>query len=231
MNLNYSKRFVVIAVLFVVCLITSNFFVPRLWHVVGDLHLTAAVLIFPISYILNDCITEVYGFKKAQFIIWMGFGLSAFVAIASALACSLPLPLNGTDGTAQSFNKVFGQVPITVIGSLAAFLVGSTVNAFIVSKMKVTTKGKGFGWRAILSTIGGETIDSAIFFPIAFGGVVASGGMTWGSLGLMALTQILVKTGYEVIILPVTTLVVKHLKKVEGIDTYDTDEKYNPFKI
>lgn len=231
MNNNFSKRFVVIAVLFVVCLITSNFFVPRLWHVFGDLHLTAAVLIFPISYILNDCITEVYGFKKAQLIIWMGFGVSTFIALMSALACALPLPTNGTTSTAESFNKVFAQVPVTVIASLAAFLVGSTVNALIVSKMKVATKGKGFGWRAILSTIGGETIDSAIFFPIAFGGVVASSGMTWGELGIMALTQILVKTGYEVVILPVTTLIVNHLKKSEGIDTYDTNEKYNPFKI
>lgn len=157
--------------------------------------------------------------------------MSAFIALMSALACALPLPTNGTTATAESFNNVFAQVPITVIASLAAFLVGSTVNALIVSKMKVATKGKGFGWRAILSTIGGETIDSAIFFPIAFGGVVAAGHMSVSSLILMALTQVLVKTGYEVVILPVTTMIVKHLKKIEGIDTYDTDEKYNPFNI
>ncbi len=231
MNNTYSKRFVVIAVLFVTCLITSNFFVPRLWHVFGDLHLTAAVLIFPISYILNDCITEVYGFKKAQLIIWIGFGVSVFVALMSALACALPLPTNGTITTAESFNNVFAQVPVTVIASLAAFLVGSTVNALIVSKMKVATNGKGFGWRAIISTIGGETIDSAIFFPIAFGGAIAAGQMSIRGLILMALTQILVKTGYEVVILPVTTMVVKLLKKKEGIDTYDVNESYNPFKI
>lgn len=231
MNNTHSKRFVIIAVLFVTCLITSNFFVPRLWHVFGDLHLTAAVLIFPISYILNDCITEVYGFKKAQLIIWIGFGLSAFVALMSALACALPLPTNGTVTTAEAFNNVFAQVPVTVIASLAAFLVGSTVNAFIVSKMKVATKGRGFGWRAIISTIGGETIDSFIFFPIAFGSAVVAGYMSAGQLALMALTQVIVKTGYEVVILPVTTMVVNRLKKREGIDTYDTDVSYNPFKI
>ena len=113
-----------------------------------------------------------------------------------------------------------------MIGSLLAFIAGSTVNAWIMSKMKVATKGKGFGWRAIISTIGGEATDSLIFFPIAFGGMLPFGAV----INLM-FTQVVAKTLYEIIILPVTSWVVRKVKAYEGIDTYDNNISYNPFKV
>ena len=127
---------------------------------------------------------------------------------------------------AESFNSLFGLVPRSMIGSLLAFIAGSTVNAWIMSKMKVATKGKGFGWRAIISTIGGEATDSLIFFPIAFGGMLPFGAV----INLM-FTQVVAKTLYEIIILPVTSWVVRKVKAYEGIDTYDNNISYNPFKV
>ena len=215
------------AVALTACLITSNFFVPRLWHVAGHLQLSGAVLLFPVTYILNDCVTEVYGYRKARFVIWMAFVLSAFVAIMSQLVCWLPAPLQeDSRPVAESFNSLFAMVPRTTVASLFAFFVGSTVNAWIMSRMKVSSRGKGFGWRAILSSVGGEAADSLIFFPVVF----------WGVLTLpvalqLAVTQICAKVLYEIIILPVTTWFVRRVKQVEGIDVIDDGVSYNPFKI
>ena len=215
------------AVALTACLITSNFFVPRLWHVAGHLQLSGAVLLFPVTYILNDCVTEVYGYRKARFVIWMAFVLSAFVAIMSQLVCWLPAPLQeDSRPVAESFNSLFAMVPRTTVASLFAFFVGSTVNAWIMSRMKVSSRGKGFCWRAILSSVGGEDADSLIFFPVVF----------WGVLTLpvalqLAVTQICAKVLYEIIILPVTTWFVRRVKQVEGIDVIDDGVSYNPFKI
>lgn len=215
------------AVALTACLITSNFFVPRLWHVAGHLQLSGAVLLFPVTYILNDCITEVYGYRKARFVIWMAFVLSAFVAIMAQLVCWLPAPLQeDSRPVAESFNSLFAMVPRTTVASLFAFFVGSTVNAWIMSRMKVASRGKGFGWRAILSSLGGEAADSLIFFPVVF----------WGVLSLpvalqLAVTQVCAKVLYEIIILPLTTWVVRSVKQVEGIDVIDDSVSYNPFKI
>lgn len=223
-----SVTYVLMSVTFCVCLVVSNIFIPRLWQV-GSLpvQLTGAVLLFPISYILNDCLTEVYGYRKARLTIWIGFAMCLFVSLASFAATKLPLPMYADSyPAAESFNSLFGLVPRSMIGSLLAFIAGSTVNAWIMSRMKVATKGKGFGWRTIVSTVGGEATDSLIFFPIAFGGMLPFGAV----INLM-LTQVAAKTIYEIVILPVTSWVVKKVKAHEGIDTYDSDISYNPFKI
>ena len=169
-----SAIFVVLAVVFCVCLITSNLFVPRLWRVGNtQLQLSAAVIIFPISYIINDLLTEVYGFRRAMQVIWMGFALSAFVAVAAHIVTILPAPLyDDSQAVANSFNQLFGLIPRTTVASLIAFILGSHINAWVMSSMKVATKGKGFGWRAILSTIAGEFSDSIIFYPLAFLGTM-----------------------------------------------------------
>ncbi|MBR1538931.1 MAG: queuosine precursor transporter [Bacteroidales bacterium] len=221
-----STTFVWLAVTFCVCLVVSNLFVPRLWQVGRlPLQLSGAVVIFPISYIINDLLTEVYGYRKAMFVIWMGFLLSAFVAVAAQLVSWLPAPVYPeSQSVAESFNKLFGLVPRTTIASLLAFILGSQMNAWVMSKMKVATQGKGFGWRAILSTIAGELSDSVIFYPLAFAGV-----MPLEAILSIILTQVTVKTLYEVLILPVTSLIAKRLKKAEGIDTYDYNISYNPF--
>ncbi len=224
----FSTRFLVMTVLFIVCLITSNIFVPRIWQVGhSSLQLSGAVILFPISYILNDCITEVYGYSKARFVIWLAFVMSAFVAVASALVCLLPEPIEpGSKQVASSFNQLFSMVPRTTIASLLAFLIGSNANAFIVSKMKVLTRGRGFGGRAILSSVGGELLDSCIFYPLAFWGMMSA-----QTILSIIFTQVVVKTAYEIVILPVTTKVVAYLKQKEGVDTYDENISYNPFKL
>lgn len=184
-------------------------------------------MIFPVSYIINDCLTEVYGYKKARLVIWMGFILSIFVALMSQLVCILPDPMYPDNlEVANSFNSLFGLVPRTTIASLLAFFFGSTVNAWVMSRMKLASDGKRFGWRAILSSVAGEMADSLIFFPVVFLGVMPVGGI----INIM-ITQVIVKTLYEVVILPVTARVVKALKKKEGMDIYDRNISYNPFKL
>ena len=224
----FSTRFLVMAVTFIVCLITSNFFVPRLWQVAGlPLQLSGAVLLFPVSYILNDCLTEVYGYRKARFVIWLAFLLSAFVALMAQLVCWLPAPLqDGSKPVAESFNSLFGLVPRTTVASLVAFFVGSTVNAWVMSRMKVSSHGRLFGVRAILSSLAGEIADSLIFFPVVFWGVLS------GAAALqLALTQVCAKVLYEIVALPLTSWAVRSLKRAEGIDTFDEGVNYNPFKI
>lgn len=218
--------YVWLAVTFCVCLVTSNLFVPRLWQVGNwPLQLSGAVVIFPISYIINDLLTEVYGYRRAMMVIWMGFVLSAFVAVAAQLVSWLPEPIYPENKeVASSFNRLFGLVPRTTVASLLAFILGSQINAFVMSKMKVATKGRGFGWRAILSTLAGELSDSIIFYPLAFAGVMPARAIL-----SIILTQVTVKTLYEVLILPLTTVLARRLKKAEGIDTYDYDISYNPF--
>ncbi len=224
----YSPTFLVLAIVFNVCLITSNLFVPRLWQV-GTLpfQLPGAVILFPISYIINDCLTEVYGFKKAQTVIWTGFAMCLFVTLVSLLVTNLPAPLfEDSREIAESFDRIFGFVPRSMAGSLLAFVFGSTMNAWVMSKMKVATSGRGFGWRAILSSLAGELTDSLIFMPIAFAGILPAKVIL-----TMMLTQVTAKVLYEIIILPVTTIVVRKIKQHEGIDAYDRNISYNPFNL
>ena len=223
-----SVTFVVLAVTFCVCLITSNLFVPRLWRVGNTwMQLSGAVVIFPISYIINDLLTEVYGYRKAMKVIWMGFAMSAFVALAAGLVSILPAPIDPENiVVADSFNHLFGLIARTTAASLLAFILGSHMNAWVLSTMKIATKGKGFGWRAVASSIVGELSDSVIFYPLAF-----IGSMPFKTILSIIVTQVTVKTLYEVIILPVTAMISRKLKAKEGIDTFDYDIKYNPFKI
>lgn len=221
-----SITFVWLAVTFCVCLVTSNLFVPRLWQVGKfSLQLSGAVVIFPISYIINDLLTEVYGYRRAMQVIWMGFALSAFVAIAAQLVSWLPAPIYPENqAVAANFDSLFGLIPRTTVASLLAFILGSQMNAWVMSRMKVLQQGKGFGWRAILSTLGGELCDSLVFYPLAFLGV-----MPLGAIFSIILTQVTVKTLYEVLILPLTSVIARRLKQAEGLDTYDYDISYNPF--
>ena len=184
-------------------------------------------MIFPISYIINDLLTEVYGYRKAMKVIWMGFAMSAFVALAAGLVSILPAPIyEDSQEIAESFNSLFGLIPRTTAASLVAFILGSHMNAWVLSTMKIATKGKGFGWRAIVSSLVGELSDSVIFYPLAF-----LGTMPIKTILSIVVTQVTVKTLYEVVILPVTAVISNKLKAKEGIDTFDYDVKYNPFKV
>ncbi len=222
-----SVTFLWLAAVFCVCLIISNIFVQRTWQVWGlPFQLTGAVLVFPVSYIINDCLTEVYGYRKARLVIWMGFALSAFVAIMSMLVCMLPDPMYPENlQAAENFNSMLGLVPRITIASLIAYFLGSTANAWVMSRMKVSSGGRRFGWRAILSSVVGEMADSLIFYPLVFWGIMPAKGI----IGIMA-TQVVVKTLYEIAVLPVTAVFVKKLKEKEGLDTFDENISYNPFR-
>lgn len=218
-----SVPFMLLGILFNVCLIAANLFETKVIQV-GSLTVTAGLLVFPISYIINDCIAEVWGFKKARLIIWSGFAMNFFVVALGLIAVAIPAaPF--WEGE-EHFNFVFGMAPRIVAASLMAFLVGSFLNAYVMSKMKVASQGRNFSARAIWSTVVGETADSLIFFPVAFGGVIA-----WKELLIMMGIQIVLKSMYEVIILPVTIRVVKAIKKIDGSDVYDTDISYNVLKV
>ena len=218
-----SVPFMLLGILFNVCLIAANLLETKVIQI-GSLTVTAGLLVFPISYIINDCIAEVWGFKKARLIIWIGFAMNFFVVALGLIAVAIPAaPL--LEGE-EHFDFVFGMAPRIVAASLMAFLVGSFLNAYVMSKMKVASRGRHFSARAILSTLAGETADSLIFFPVAFGGIIA-----WRELLIMMCIQIILKSMYEVIILPVTIRVVKAIKKIDGSDVYDTDISYNVLKV
>jgi uncharacterized integral membrane protein (TIGR00697 family) len=218
-----SVPFMLLGILFNVCLIASNLLETKVIEICG-LSLTAGLLVFPISYIINDCIAEVWGFRKARLIIWSGFAMNFFVAVLGMTAVALPAAPYW-DGE-EHFNFVFSMAPRIMAASLTAFLVGSFLNAYVMSRMKVANSGRHFSARAILSTVVGETFDSLIFFPIAFGGVIPVSGL----LQLMA-AQIVLKTLYEIIVLPVTIQVVRKLKEIEETDVYDENISYNVLKI
>lgn len=218
-----SVPFMLLGILFNVCLIAANLLETKVIQV-GSLTVTAGLLVFPISYIINDCIAEVWGFKKARLIIWSGFAMNFFVVALGLIAVAIPAaPF--WEGE-EHFDFVFGMAPRIVAASLMAFLVGSFLNAYVMSKMKVASQGRNFSARAIWSTVVGETADSLIFFPVAFGGVIA-----WKELLIMMGIQIVLKSMYEVIILPVTIRVVKVIKKIDGSDVYDTNISYNVLKV
>ena len=218
-----SVPFMLLGILFNVCLIAANLLETKVIQI-GSLTVTAGLLVFPISYIINDCIAEVWGFKKARLIIWSGFAMNFFVVALGLIAVAIPAaPF--WEGE-EHFDFVFGMAPRIVAASLMAFLVGSFLNAYVMSKMKVASRGRHFSARAILSTLAGETADSLIFFPVAFGGIIA-----WRELLIMMCIQIILKSMYEVIILPVTIRVVKAIKKIDGSDVYDTDISYKVWKI
>lgn len=210
-------------VLFVVCLISANLLEAKVVHLFG-LTFTAGMIVFPISYIINDCVTEVWGYRKASILIWSGFAANFLVILFANIAVLLPAA-SFWQGE-EHFNFVFGLAPRIAFASLLAFLASSFVNAYVMSRMKVMSEGRHFSLRAVVSTLLGESADSIVFFPIAFAGL-----MPVRELLLMMLTQVVLKSLYEVVILPVTVRVVRLVKKCEGDDVYDTNISYNIFKL
>ena len=219
-----SVTFMLLAVTFCVCLIVSNLMEIKTVDL-GPLTITAGVIVFPISYILNDCIVEVYCFNKARLVIWLGFGMNLLVSLLLQLGIWLP----GADSWTgqEAMTVIFGAVPRIFAASFIAFLCGSMVNAYVMSRMKIASGGRRFSLRAIVSSLWGEGVDSVIFFPIAFGGI-----LPWGEIAMLILTQTLLKTLYEILILPVTLKAVKLLRDHEGGDVTDSpDMSYKWWKI
>lgn len=199
-----SRKFTVLAVLFCVCLIASNLFETKIFDA-GLLTLTGGFIIFPISYIINDCLSEVYGYKKTRFVIWMAFAMNAFMVLVAQLVRILPAA-SFWDGQ-EHFDYVFAADLRITVASMLAFICGSLLNAGVMTSMKARQGEKGFWWRAVASSLVGETADSLIFFPIAFWNV----GLR--NILVLMVTQIVLKTLYEVVLLPVTSRVVRRLKE------------------
>ncbi len=223
MNRIFSLPFLVMGVIFCVCLICANLLEVKM-IALGPLTETAGLIVFPISYILNDCIAEVWGYRKTRFIIWLGFFMNLLTVLFIQLAILLPAAPFWKGQSA--FEAVYDSTPRILLASFIAFLVGSFLNAFVMSKMKLSSGGKHFSVRAILSTVIGESADSLLFFPIAFAGVVPI-----RELWILIVTQAVLKTLYEILILPVTIRVVRWVKRIDDSDTYDRNISYNIFKI
>ncbi|MCD8202770.1 MAG: queuosine precursor transporter [Prevotella sp.] len=218
-----SMLFMLFSILFCVCLITANVLETK-QILLGPVNITGGLLVFPVSYIINDCVCEVWGYRKARLLIWTGFAMNFIFVLFGALADAIPgAPYWHNE---EGFHAVFGLAPRIAAASFVAFLVGSFINAYVMSRMKITSKGKHFSLRAVVSTIFGEGADSIVFFPLALSGVVPATEM----LSLI-LSQVVLKTLYEIIVLPLTIRVVKKTKAYEGTDVYDNGVNYNVFKV
>lgn len=216
-----STLFMLMSIIFCTCLLIANVCAYKLISI-GPFAITSGVLVFPITYIINDLIAEVYGFNKAKKVIWFGFAMNLFMVLYFQLAIALPYPVFFTGQ--ENFAAVLGGGVRILTASFLAYLVGSLVNAGIMSKMKVATKGKGLMLRAVVSTLFGEALDSSIFVMIAFAFIY-----DWKSIFVMIATQTILKTVYEIIAFPVTKTVIKKVKAYEGLDTFDEGLKYKPF--
>lgn len=184
----------------------------------------AGVLFFPVSYIIGDVLTEVYGYARARRVIWTGFAALAFMAFMSWAVVSLPAA-EGWGGQA-AYEKVFGNTWRIVTASMVAFWVGEFANSFVLAKMKVWTKGKHLWTRTIGSTVVGQGLDSAIFYPLAFYGIA---GWPVELLWQVVLSQWAIKTAWEALLTPVTYAVVGWLKRRERIELFDTATDFSPF--
>ena len=223
MKKTVSVLFMFAGILFAICLLIANILATKI-ILIGPWAAPAGVLIFPIAYIINDVIVEVWGYRKARLIIWSGFAVNILAVLFFTLAIVVPAAPFWQNQ--EAFSTILGGTPRIIAASLMAYLIGSFLNAFVMSKVKVLMKGKDFSVRAILSTLVGEGADSMIFISIAFAGLLPVNIL----IG-MILTQACIKTAYEILVLPFTIVVVRWVKKVEGIDAYDESVSYNPFLI
>jgi len=220
---NVSVLFMLVSILFCVCLIAANVLETKQIQV-GSISLTGGFIVFPISYIINDCVCEVWGFRKARLIIWTGFAMN-FLFVTFGALCDL-IPGAPYWNNQEGFHAIFGLAPRIAAASFVAFIAGSFINAYVMSRMKIRDGGRRFSARAILSTIAGESLDSIIFFPLALGGVVPM-----DELPILMMWQVILKTAYEVVALPITVRVVKAMKRHEGADVYDNGVSYSIWKI
>lgn len=220
-NNKVSVLFMLLAVIFCVCLISANIFETKQISVLG-ISLTGGLIVFPISYIINDVVCEVWGYRRIKLLIWLGFAMNFFFVALGAVCDAIPgAPYwNNHEG----FHAIFGLAPRIAGASFLAFVLGSFVNAYVMSRMKISSGGRHFSYRAVLSTIFGETADSLIFFPLALYGVVPT-----AELPLLMFWQVVLKTAYEVLVLPLTIQVVKWVKRYEGEDVYDNGISYKVF--
>ncbi|GGB16579.1 transporter [Sphingomonas metalli] len=191
----------------------------------GDWPFGAGILFFPLSYVIGDVLTEVYGYARARRVIWVGTAAVLFMALMSWIVVALP-PAPGWTNQA-AYEAVFGQVPRIVFASICAFWAGEFVNAYVMARMKVWTGGRHLWSRTIGSTVVGQGVDSLIFYPLAFYGAP---GWTGHLVVVVLFTQWALKTGWEVLLTPFTYWIVGTLKRVEGVDIFDEGTNFTPFR-
>ena len=218
-----SVLFMFYSVLFCVCLITANVLETKQISF-GPANMTAGLIVFPVSYIINDVVCEVWGYGRTRLLIWLGFAMNFLFVLFGAIADWIP-GASYWDGE-EGFHQIFGLAPRIAGASFLAFLAGSFINAYVMSKMKLSSDGRNFSYRAVMSTIFGELTDSIIFFPLALGGVIP-----WEEMPSLVITQVTLKTLYEILVLPVTIRVVSFTKKHDHEDVFDNDIAYNIFKV
>ncbi len=224
------RYFDLILAAFAVCLVVSNIASTKVatldlgfWKPIFD----GGTFLFPITYIFGDVLTEVYGYKNARRVIWFGLGASLFSSLVFALVGLLPT--HDSSFTKGAFETVLGFVPQIVLASLVAFFFGEFLNSYVLAKLKIVTAGKFFAARAIGSTLVGQAADTLIFTFIAFG--IGAGAVPNEVLWSIIFTNYLYKVGLEVLLTPLTTLVVQKLKRAEGVDSFDHSTNFNPFAL
>jgi queuosine precursor transporter len=220
---NFSAWFIISVTVFVTCLITANITAVKLVSIFG-LILPAAIIIFPISYIFGDILTEVYGYRKTRWVIWLGFFCNLIAVVAIWLGQLLP-PASFWNGQG-AYERILGYTPRLLLASFLAYLIGEFANAFVMAKMKIATRGRWLWTRTIGSTLVGEGLDSLVFMTIAFVGEIPATGLVSAIV-----TQWLAKSVYEAAVTPLTYVLVTFLKKREGLDAYDDDTRFNPLSF
>jgi len=219
--MNISYRLVIITAIFITCLITANIIAVKVISL-GPVILPAAIFVFPLSYIFGDVLTEVYGYRVARRVIWLGFICSLIFVVFAWVGQVLP-PAPFWEGQ-EAYASILGYTPRLLAASFFGYLVGEFVNSFILAKMKILTKGRWLWSRTIGSTIVGQGLDTSIFITLAFIG-------TPSFVPIMILYHWLAKTVIEAILTPATYAIVNFLKRREAIDSYDYETKFNPFNI
>ncbi|MCS7209720.1 MAG: queuosine precursor transporter [Fimbriimonadales bacterium] len=219
----YSIWFVMVVALFLTSLLVSNLIAAKIIGV-GGLTMSVAIVIFPLSYILGDVLTEVYGYRRARLVIWIGFACNLLMVLVISIAILLPpAPFWKHQ---QAFETVLGVAPRLMLASLVAYLVGEFTNSYVLAKLKIATQGRWLWTRTISSTLVAQLLDTGIFTAVAFGGVYPT-----QELLKIGLIEWLAKTLYEAAATPLTYLVVGFLKAREGVDVYDTETRFNPFLV
>ena len=219
-----TSWFVVVTALFITALLTANVIAAKLIEVAGFV-VPAGIVVFPLSYICGDVLTEVYGYRLARRVIWLGFLCNVLMVAAIWVGGVLP-PATFWDGQV-AYERLLGFTPRLLVASLAAYLVGEFANSYVLARLKVATDGRWLWTRTIASTLVGQGLDSLVFIVVAFLGIMPSAEVLLGAI----LTQWLLKSAYEALATPLTYAAVTHLKRVEDLDTYDRDVRFNPLLL
>ena len=221
--MTYSFRFIALVALFITCLIAANITGVKLISVFDQV-LNAGIVIFPVSYIIGDVLTEVYGYRETRRVIWLGF-LCNLIVVA-AIWVGLVLPAASFWDGQEAYERILGATPRILGASFLAYLVGEFANAVVLAKMKIATEGRFLWARTIGSTLVGQGLDSLVFIMLAFAGTIPP-----AALAGLIVTQWLVKSAYEAAATPLTYAVVGYLKRSEGVDVYDRDTRFSPLAL